>query len=423
MRKSPGTQPCSNTPFTFPFIRQCQKMVQLSTDPTFHYQILRALGLASYGGADVGEVLATADEIKPGDFESFYSAFSKRAERVMTQAQQTRHPVSTRDAMFRAATYFRLADLYIHNNWDDPRILTIWEKQTECFDQAMALLPIPGQRKVLSSPTGFQIPMIIFPASKDTGEKRPTILMCSGLDGSMEEMYHVHGIAALQRGFHVVCFEGPGQVLTRRSQGLGFILEWEKVLRPVLDYLETLPYVDMAQVGLLGYSLSGLLGARAAAFEHRLAALLCVDGMYGLADTPVFPTAMGMLHQRLANADDASIDALVHHPDIPTTLRWALSHCRWAFKVKSPLELVEKIKQFTIADVVANITCPVLVCDAVDDHLAKGQPKLLVEALGEKATHKVFTSDDAAEKHCHLGAARFCNQVIYDWFEETVLKK
>lgn len=398
-------------------------MVQLSTDPTFHYQIIRALGLASYGGADVGEVLATADEIKPGDFESFYTAFNKRAERVLTQAQQTRHPVSIRDAMFRAATYFRLADLYIHNDWDDPRILRIWEKQTECFDQAMALLPIPGQRKVLSAPAGFQIPTIFFPASKDTSEKRPTILMCSGLDGSMEEMYHVHGIAASQRGFHVVCFEGPGQVFTRRSQGLGFILEWEKVVGPVLDYLETLPIVDMNHVGLLGYSLSGLLVARAAAFEHRLAALFCVDGMYSLANTPVFPTAISMLQERLANADDASLEALVHHPQIPTTMRWALSHCRWAFKVKSPLELVERVKQFTIADVVAQIECPVLVCDAADDHLAKGQPKMLVDALGPKATHMVFTADDAAEQHCHLGAARFCNQAIYDWFEEKVLKK
>lgn len=398
-------------------------MVQLSTDPTFHYQIIRALGLASYGGADVGEVLATADAIKPGDFESFYIAFNKRAERVLTQAQQTRHPVSIRDAMFRAATYFRMADLYIHNNWDDPRILRIWEKQTECFDRAMALLPIPGQRKMIPSPAGFQIPTIFFPASRDTGEKRPTILMCSGLDGSMEEMYHVHGIAALERGFHVVCFEGPGQVFTRRSQGLGFILEWEKVVVPILDYLEAQPSVDMARIGLLGYSLSGLLAARAAAFEHRLAALFCVDGMYSLASTPVFPTAMGMLQEKLANADEASLDALVHHLEIPTTLRWALSHCRWAFKVKSPFELVEKIKQFTIADVVSQIQCPVLVCDAMDDHLGKGQPKMLVDALGDKATHMVFTADDAAEMHCHLGAAKFCNQAIYDWFEEKILKR
>ncbi|KIW25822.1 uncharacterized protein PV07_08965 [Cladophialophora immunda] len=401
-------------------------MIQLSSDPTFHYQILRALGLASYGGADIGEVLATADQIKAGDFESFYTAFHNRAERVVAQVQQMSNAVSIRDALFRASTYFRLADLYIHGNWDDPRILQVWEKQTECFDRAMSLLPTPGERKTLTSPAGFQIPIIVFPAGPEPGEKRPTIIMCSGLDGSMEEMYHVHGIAALQRGYNVVCFEGPGQVFTRRSQGLGFILEWEQVVSPVLDHLETLSWADTAKVALLGYSLCGLLGARAAAFEPRLAALFCVDGMYDLAQTPIFPVAAAVVQQRLAAADGAgaaSIQALMQDPHVPTTLRWALSHCRWAFNVRSPVELLEKLRRFTIADVVGQIRCPVLVCDAVEDHFAKGQAKMVADALGEKATHMVFTTDDAAEQHCHLGAARFCNQVIYDWFEKTILKK
>lgn len=411
-------------------------MVELSSDPTFHYQILRALGLASYGGADIGEVLATADEIQPGDFESFYNAFHRRGERVLAQAQRmdSSNAVSMRDTLFRAATYFRMADLYIHGDWDDARILDLWQKQTDCFDRAMALLPVPGRRDVISPvpATGFRVPIIFFPAAKDTAsstgtgaaEKRPTIIMCSGLDGSMEEMYHVHGVAALERGFNVVCFDGPGQSLTRRSQGLGFILEWETVVTPVLDYLETVPGVDVAKVALLGYSLSGLLGLRAAAFEHRLAALFCIDGMYDMGTTPIFPVASAMVQQKLATiTDEASLQALSHDPKVPTTLRWALSHCRWAFKVKSPAELIEKLKSFSIADVVREIRCPVLVCDAVEDHFAKGQPKMVVDALGDKATHMVFTKEDAAEKHCHLGAARFCNQAVYDWFAERILDK
>lgn len=399
-------------------------MVQLSADPTFHYQILRALGLASYGGADIGEVLATADQIQPGDFESFYTAFNNRAERIVSQTQKMHNPVSIRDAMFRTATYFRMADLYIHDDWDDPRIVKVWERQTECFDRAMSLLDIAGTRQTISAgpEAGFKIPTIFFPANKDTSEKRPTIIMCSGLDGSMEEMYHVHGIAALERGFNVLCFEGPGQVFTRRSQGLGFIIEWEKVVTPIMDHLETLPGVDATKVALLGYSLCGMLAARAAAFEHRLAALFLIDGFYDMASTPVFPGAQAMV-QKLPNADDATLHAVTKNPQIPTTLRWALSHCRWAFNVKSPVELLDKLRCFTVADVVQDIECPTLVCDAVEDHFAKGQPKLVVDALGDKATHMVFTKEDAAEQHCHLGAARYCNQVVYDWFEETVLEK
>jgi hypothetical protein len=35
-------------------------MVQLSTDPDFHFEILRNLSAGSYGGTDVGEMLTAA---------------------------------------------------------------------------------------------------------------------------------------------------------------------------------------------------------------------------------------------------------------------------------------------------------------------------------------------------------------------------
>lgn len=413
-------------------------MVQFSTDQAFHYEIIRLLGLASYGGADVGEVLASADEITPGDFESFYTAFNKRGDHIVSQIEQMRNPISIRDASFRAATYFRLADQYIHGNWDDPRILELWDKQTKCFDRANSLLPIPGERRTLPATTAagvnFNIHIIFFAASKDTSVKRPTILMGGGLDGAMEELFHVHGIAALERGFNVVCFDGPGQALTRRSQGLGYILEWERVVSPILDHLETLPNVDTSKTGLIGYSLNALLCTRAAAFDHRLAALFCIDAIYDINLSPVVIKLQQFLHYRFPNGDadvtDASLQALYTDRAVPTQLRWGISHGTWATNVKSPFEFAEIYSRFTLAgkdgsdssSIVKNIRCPVLVCDAEQDHFFVGQgPKLMAELGDDIATYKLFTKDDAAEQHCHLGAARYCNQAIYDWFEEKVL--
>lgn len=79
-------------------------MIRLSSDQTFHFELLRVLALASYGGADVGEVLATSAEIIAGDFESYYRAWNHRAERVLAHAEQLTNPISIRDAMFKAST-------------------------------------------------------------------------------------------------------------------------------------------------------------------------------------------------------------------------------------------------------------------------------------------------------------------------------
>ncbi|OQE39096.1 hypothetical protein PENCOP_c007G02363 [Penicillium coprophilum] len=394
-------------------------MLRLSSDESFHFELLRLLAHSSYGGADVGEVLAMSSEITPGDFESFSAVFNRRADRIFEQTKSMTNDISIRDAMFRASTYYRAADFYIHGNWDDPRIIPLWDKQTLCFDEAMARLPVPGYRKELPGPE-CNIPIIFFPASKDS-EKRPTLILGNGYDGSMEEMYHLHGAAILERGWNVVCYDGPGQICTRRYQGIGFTHEWEKVLSPVVDFLETIPTVDITKVGVIGFSMCGLLAARAAAFEKRIAVVFSIDGLYNFVDTPAFDPSRGfaaLTHLK----DFESAAAMFNNLSIPTTARWALSHGLWAFNVKTPAEYLEKAKKISLVGIEDKIQCPVFVACAADDHFFKGQPEAMRDALGDRAHYHVFTGEDAAGEHCHVGAARHCNQVLLDWFEEGIVK-
>ncbi|OQE00868.1 hypothetical protein PENVUL_c045G07320 [Penicillium vulpinum] len=394
-------------------------MARLSSDESFHFELLRLLAHSSHGGADVGEVLAMSAEIIPGDFESFSAVFNKRADRILEQRKSMTNDISIRDAMFRASTYYRAADFYIHGNWDDSRIMSLWDKQAACFDEAMARLPFPGYRKELPGP-GCNISIIFFPASNDN-EKRPTLILGSGYDGSMEEMYHLHGAAILERGWNVICYDGPGQICTRRYQGVGFTHEWEHVLTPVVDFLETLPTVDMTKLGLMGISMSGLLAARAVAFERRIAAVFSIDGLYNFVDTPVFDPDHGLASfAHIKDFDSAAV--LFNNPSIPTTARWALSHGLWAFNVKTPAEYLDKAKMFSLVGIADKIECPVFVACAEDDHFFKGQPEAMRDALGDRAHYHVFTSEDAAGEHCHVGAARHCNHVLFDWFEKEIIK-
>lgn len=169
-------------------------MFQLSTDESFHFELLRALSLARYSGSDISAVLTAASAIHPGDLKSWYTTFNSMAVRTLARTDtidSKNHPVSARDAYFAASTYFRYADFYLHGNKDDPRILELWVKLTYSFDHALALLPIPGKRVTLKA-DGFDVPAIFYAASG--GGKKPTLLWGVGLMGPRRRCCIVVGL-------------------------------------------------------------------------------------------------------------------------------------------------------------------------------------------------------------------------------------
>lgn len=399
-------------------------MLQLSSDSDFHFELLRALSVAPYQGSDIGEVLVAANKIVPGDFESYYTAFNDLANRVHDTAQainSSQHPISARNAWFREANYYRSADFYLHGNTSDPRIYSLWDKQLAAFNSAIALLPVPGERITIQA-DGFEVPAVFY----GTGlpGRRPTIIMCNGFDGSQEEMYHTVGEAVLQRGINVITYEGPGQPTVRRQQQLGFIPDWEKVVSPVVDYALTRYEIDADRIGLWGTSFGGYLAPRAAAFDHRLAAIIAFNGIYdfgqGMADQ-FGPEAMALFRSGNATAFNNAINRFRAQPSAPTKVRWGIDQGLWAFKADTPFDWFKKVQNYTLEGLAGDIKAPVFVGDAQNDMFFPGQAKLLAERLGpDHATYYNFKSIDGAGEHCSLGASVLSNQVILDWFEEQV---
>ncbi|OTB05947.1 hypothetical protein M426DRAFT_21378 [Hypoxylon sp. CI-4A] len=398
-------------------------MLQLSSDEDFHFEILRDLSLVPYQGADVGEVLVAANQIKPGDFESFYTAFNDLANRVHNQTSaldSAKYPISARNALFREATYYRSADFYLHGNWSDPRIDSLWNQQLAAFNSAIALLSTPGERITLPA-DGFEIPAVFY-GSGQPGP-RPTILMCNGYDGSQEEIYHAVGEAVLQRGMNVITFEGPGQPTVRRQQGLGFIAEYEKVISPVIDYALSRADVDGGKLGLWGQSLGGYLAPRAAAFDHRLSAVIAFDGLYSFAQV-VFdqfgPELTAVYKSGNETAFNTVISQVIASPSTSTLGRWFLEHSLWAFKTTNAYEWATEVEKFTLDGLIENITTPVFVGSAQNDMFSTNQPKILAEKLGDRATFHLFESIDGAGEHCSLGASVLSAQVVLDWFQDLI---
>jgi dienelactone hydrolase len=402
-------------------------MFQLSSDTEFHFEILRVMSLAPYEGADIGEVLVAANQIRPGDFESFYTAFNSlaiRVDKVAKAIDSSKHLISARNALFKAASYYRSADFFLHGNWTDPRIYSLWDKQLAAFNAAIALLPVPGERVNLRAKDGnFTIPAIFF----GTGlpGPRPTILMCNGYDGSQEEMYHLIGQVVVQRGMNVITFEGPGQPTVRREQNLGFIPQWERVVTPIVDYALTRLEVDPAAIGLMGYSFGGFLAPRAAAFEHRVAAVFAVDGVYNFGQSLQndFPAQLiEVFKSGNATLFNSIINEAVADPSTPSALRWSVQQGMWSFNVKTPFEWMTKAQEYNLVGLTQDINVPVFVGDAQDDQFFPGQATILAKELGDRATYHYFKAIDGAGEHCSIGASVLEAQVLLDWLQDILCR-
>lgn len=401
-------------------------MVRLSSDQSFHYEMLRVLAGATYQASDVSEVLNAADCVIPGDIESFSSAFLNLASRTHSIAEGINHkkyPVSARNARFREATYYRAADFYLHGKWNDARVTELWEKHRNAFDKAIELLPQPAERVELQA-DGFTVPAIFYGCGQSG--PRPTILMCNGYDGAQEEMYHAAAEGALQRGINVITFEGPGQPTVRREQNLGFILEWEKVVTPVMDYALSREDVDRNAVALMGYSFGGFLTPRAAAFEHRLAAVISIGGVFNFGKVilgHIGPEMEALWRADKKDALDEAVKNQVLNPETPTTVRWGIEQGLWSFNLESPTEWVTQTLKYDLDAVVDKIQCPVFVGDGESEHFFPGEAKQLASRLGEKATYHIFRNQDGAGEHCQVGASQLMNQVVFDWFHQLIEKK
>src|ERR1700677_1072448 len=84
-------------------------------DESFSFETLRAAGSAPYGGADLGEVLATTRVIRNGDEAGWFTAWRATADRVHAIADNALaegHRVSAREAFLRASNYYRTAEFF-----------------------------------------------------------------------------------------------------------------------------------------------------------------------------------------------------------------------------------------------------------------------------------------------------------------------
>jgi pimeloyl-ACP methyl ester carboxylesterase len=392
-------------------------------DQQFWYETLRALGHTAYGGADIGEVVTTAARITAGDYDSWYDQWAATAERVEAEARgqmAAGHQVSARDGLLRAATYFRSAEFFTRDRDPDPRGRPAYEASVRCFADAAALMS-PAVTPVTIPFEGTALNGYLYQPPR--GGPQATIIMHGGFDSTAEEWHHVGALAAQQRGYTVITFDGPGQPGPHYRDGLVFRPNWETVVSPVIDWAVARPEVDPGRIALFGLSMGGGLAPRAAAFEPRIRALICIDGIYDIGQAYTARLGLGADTERMLTADtdpelDAALQQMMH---TSPQFRWAARQGMWSFGVGTPRAYLAASLAYHLRDGIAEkITCPVFVGRAESDEFFRGQPEELMQHLTAPATLASFTDAEGAGAHCQVGAQRLLSARMLDWLDETL---
>lgn len=402
----------------------------LFQDESLSFELIRTISKATDHGADIGECLATAWRIreKEGEQEAVlrgwhdeWRKLAERIEKIGDECLARGHKISARDAYFRASEYYRSAEFYLHDHPENPALLKMWDRMSSCFEKARRL-SIPSFEAVRIPYKGTKLPAY-FCAPAGRREPRPTLLIHTGFDGTIQEVYLEYANHALQRGYNCLIFEGPGQGSMIRIQGIPYRYDWEKVVTPVVDYVLKRQTVDPKRIALMGLSMGGYFAPRAAAYEHRLAACIANQGVMDCWGTPervgvTREEMIKLLEEKPEDYEREYREGVKNH----ITGYWVMTHGMWAFRAKTLAEFELKLARMNLRDCAHLITCPTLVLDSEAEQFSPGQAKKLFEALTSPKTYMLFKAGEGAELHCQEGGRLLGVQRIFDWLDETFSK-
>jgi Esterase FrsA-like len=380
----------------------------LYRNPSYDGQLVRTLAAATVQSADPGEAMATARRIKALDGRSWYEAWATTADnarRVADEASRSGDRVTARHAYLRASEYYRQAYYFIRSDLDDVRLQGAYGHHVEAFRAATALMDvavdhvrIPYEQTTLS---GYLF------SPEATAMARPTLVFPCGYDSTAEAGW-VNVPPALQRGYNVLVFDGPGQGEALFRQRLYFRPDFETVLSPVVDWLVARPEVDGARVGVVGRSFAGYLAPRAACFDGRLAALVCdpaqadmsarlPKGLVGRVAAPVVRAQTKMSRDRAeffgARMAAHGIDSIDRYFD--------------------------ELRRFTMLSEAGSIACPTLIVEAEND-FAGGGGQVLYDALRVPAELVRLTEAQGAAGHCAGLGQEIWAGAVYRWLHRTL---
>ncbi|WP_405486131.1 alpha/beta hydrolase family protein [Streptomyces sp. NBC_00096] len=410
--------------------------MKLFADPGFNFAGLFALGAAGMRASEVGEVLTAVNAINTAGLseQTFTDTFRAWGDRLAAPPAAGRHgggsPSQThRFRSLRAAQYYAQALFYVLGTdrpGDEKEVYLAGRRAWDTFTQLCS--PAAVRAKVPYGRT--RLPVWFFrPGGHGPAEPRPTVILTNGSDGQNVDMWTYGVSAALDRGWNALVYDGPGQGELLFVQELPFTPRWEKVVGPLIDWLDRREDVDSSRIALTGLSMGGNLVARAAAFEPRIAALVCQPGC--VSPWLGFDKEL----RDVVTADKAETNRVWNEEVVPELTPQLAYTVRKRFEIFSEEALREARAGRVLTDlwtpaqlaigldvttVVPKIKAPTLVLDYDFEQFYPGQPKQMYDLLRSRREYVKLTQATGAQLHCSPMAPQQHCDLVFDWLADVL---
>ena len=397
-------------------------ITQFSSNPDFDFDIRCAIGMSVFGAGDPGEILAATERVKKNDHEGWFAAWQTLADRTAAAADVSSaggHAVSAAAAYLRASSYYAYAVNAASALDDADRLSATFARQQGAWRGFIRHTPVD----VTSVEIPYEqdpLPGYVFRAATRADGGNPMLVAVNGSDGSLAALWGACVAPALERGYDVLVFDGPGQQSQLFERHVPFRPDWEHVLTPVYDFAASLDGVDPDRIAVYGISQGGYWVVRAIAFEHRFAAAITDPGVVDVSTSWTAHIPHSLL-KHLDAGDLATFDK-----EMAFGMRFSPELARtWAFRAR-PLgttgygETIEAVRQYNATDVAGQITTKLCILSPEHEQFWPGQAQQLAELTPRVSTLIRFTAAEGADEHCQPLARALTAQRMFDWLDDQL---
>ncbi|MGY3777308.1 alpha/beta fold hydrolase domain-containing protein [Isobaculum melis] len=378
----------------------------------FEFEATRLMWIAPSGGSDFAEVAAVTEKIKDGHYQSWHLEWKNFAQKLENRAQGFLSTTNKANALMRASRYYQAAEFFLDPS--DTAKLEMYQKSVSLFYQALALTNVQYSAHTIQ----YQETPLRTLYFKTHKQSKGTFFVCGGFDALLEELYFTSAIPALNNGYDVVLYEGPGQSDMIRYHQLSFEKNWQLVVKEVIDFYQHHYQLRMPKIGI-GISLGGLLTARAASLDASLFDRIVLYNYFPSMIASFKKSLPFFLHRYLDTQFPTWLEKIastyIAHKKF---LNWQVEHAKWTFAATSLNDLIQKCRDFNEEIALSQLHTDCLTFVAKNDNYYDYHLGLYFHQAIPAKNKKLILFDKenySTDLHCQNGSFYDCNDQLYEW--------